>query len=279
MGRCERRCRGRAIAFGALASLAVRLRRLVVPAAFAVALVPSSADAATVGLRTLIPGAHGSDVRTVQVLLHRVTDEQISVDGEYGPQTTRVARQFELSNHLGINGRLTRGEQRLLRHFADVALAERRALAAAPEVPVAAVVPPPAPTALATLNPDGTATPPPGAPPVVAAIIAAGNQIATAPYRYGGGHRDWVDTGYDCSGSVSYALHGAGLLAASAPSGAFEAWGDPGPGTWVTIYARKDHMLMLVAGLRFDTSGAKPSRWQTEMRAADGYVVRHPPGL
>jgi peptidoglycan hydrolase-like protein with peptidoglycan-binding domain len=257
----------------------VRLRRLVVLAALAAVVVPASADAAPVGLRTLIPGAHGSDVRTVQVLLRRVTDEQVSVDGAYGPQTTRVARQFEVSNALGVNGRLTRGEQRLLSHFADLALADRRVQAAAPEVPVVAAVPPPAPTAAATLNPDGTATPPPGAPPAVAAIIAAGNEIASKPYRYGGGHRDWIDTGYDCSGSVSYALHGAGLLAASAPSGAFETWGDAGPGTWATIYARKDHMFLVVAGLRFDTSGARPSRWQTQMRAGDGYVVRHPSGL
>jgi cell wall-associated NlpC family hydrolase len=248
-------------------------------AALAVVAVPASAHAAPVGVRTLNPGAHGSDVHTVQVLLRRVTGVTISVDGVYGPQTKRVAKQFEVSNHLGINGHLTKGEQNLLRHFADEALAERRAAAIEPEVPVAAVAPPPAPTAMATLNPDGTATPPPGAPPVIAAIIAAGNEIATKPYVYGGGHRQWVDTGYDCSGSVSYALHAAGLLAASAPSGAFETWGDPGPGTWVTIYARGDHMFMTVAGLRFDTSGAKPSRWQASMRTADGYAVRHPPGL
>ena len=133
---------------------------------------------------------------------------------------------------------------------------------------------------VATLNADGTATAPASAPPEVQAIIAAGNEIASKPYRYGGGHtRKWKDSGYDCSGSVSYALHGGGLLDSPMPSGNFETWGDPGPGQWVTIYARGDHMYMVVAGLRFDTSGAKPSRWQTKKRSSKGFVVRHPTGL
>jgi cell wall-associated NlpC family hydrolase len=265
-------------------------------AAVVVGGIPASASAARVGYRTLIPGAHGSDVRTVQVLLRRVVAEPIDVDGEYGPQTTAAALQFETANALGINGRLTRGEQRLLRTFSTQSLAEKRAVRAADEAaaadpaapapapaPVAAapapVAPVAAPAATATINPDGTATPPAGAPAVVAAIIAAGNEIATRPYVYGGGHRTWVDTGYDCSGSVSYALHGAGLLAASAPSGDFMTWGAAGPGQWVTIYANQPHMYMVVAGLRFDTSGAKPSRWQTAQRSGDGFTVRHPPGL
>jgi peptidoglycan hydrolase-like protein with peptidoglycan-binding domain len=249
--------------------------------------VASPAQAAKVGLRTLIPGAKGSDVRTVQVLLRRVVAERISIDGIYGPQTTRAALEFETVNELGENGRLTRGEQNLLRTISDQALTEKRAARAMPTTAEAAPVPTEAPvpvapvaaTGTATLNPDGTATPPPDAPPVIAAIIAAGNQIAATPYRYGGGHKAWVDTGYDCSGSVSYALHGAALVTASAPSGAFMNWGDPGPGTWVTLYSNEGHMYMVVAGLRFDTSGAKPSRWQTAPRSSAGFVVRHPPGL
>ena len=169
------------------------------------------APAATVGLRTLIPGAKGKDVRTVQVLLRRVVAERITVDGIYGPQTTRAALEYETVNQLGMNGRLTRGEQRLLRTISEQRLAEKRAARAMPTTAEAAPVPTEAPvpatpvaaTGTATLNPDGTATPPPDAPPVVAAIIAAGNEIASTPYRYGGGHRRWVDTGYDCSGSVS----------------------------------------------------------------------------
>jgi len=147
---------------------------------------------------------------------------------------------------------------------------------AAPAAPTAL-----APGARAQIGSGGLAIAPASAPSVVRAIIAAGNQIATKPYVYGGGHAHWIDSGYDCSGSVSYALHGAGLLNQAMPSGSFEGWGDAGPGQWVTIYAKASHMFMVVAGLRFDTSGRSThgTRWQTDMRSAAGYVVRHPPGL
>ena len=120
------------------------------------------------------------------------------------------------------------------------------------------------------------------APPEVVKIIEAGNRIATRPYVYGGGHGKWEDRGYDCSGSVSYALHGANLLKAPLPSGSFTSWGQSGPGEWVTIYANGGHMYMVVAGLRFDTSGRSgdhASRWQLAPRSAAGFAVRHYPGL
>ncbi len=141
---------------------------------------------------------------------------------------------------------------------------------------VAAPAPPEAP---ATLRPDGTAAAPAGAPAAVVAVIAAGNRIASLPYRWGGGHASWDDTGYDCSGSVGYALHGGGLLDTTMTSGDLMAYGEPGPGAWITIYTNPDHVYMVVAGLRFDTSGARPSRWQAAPRSADGFVVRHPAGL
>ena len=139
----------------------------------------------------------------------------------------------------------------------------------------------PAPTGEATIGPDDTAIAPADAPPAVQQIIAAGNEIAGKPYKYGGGHGKWNDSGYDCSGSVSYALHGAGLLDAAMPSGAFKDWGEDGPGTWVTIYANGGHMYMTVAGLRFDTSARRSvgGRWTTESRPSSGYTVRHPAGL
>ena len=152
----------------------------------------------------------------------------------------------------------------------------RRRTRRARRVPVGATAVPPV---SATLLADGTASPPPGAPAEVAAVIAAGNGIASLPYRWGGGHASWEDTGYDCSGSVGFALHGGGLLDASATSGELMAYGEPGAGTWITIYANPDHVFMVVAGLRFDTSGARPSRWQLAPRSAEGYAVRHPPGL
>ena len=108
-----------------------------------------------------------------------------------------------------------------------------------------------------------------------------GNEIATKPYRYGGGHGRWRDSGYDCSGSVSFALHGAGLLDTPLDSTGFMSWGVPGKGQWVTNYANSGHSYMIVAGLRFDTSGRAEdgSRWHTDMRSARGYTVRHPAGL
>ncbi len=112
-------------------------------------------------------------------------------------------------------------------------------------------------------------------------VIAAGDRIATMPYRYGGGHGTFNDSGYDCSGSVSYALHGAELLDVALASGGFMSWGQPGPGRWITIYANPGHMFMVVAGRRFDTSGRGQtgSRWQAATREVSGYVARHPAGL
>ena len=111
-------------------------------------------------------------------------------------------------------------------------------------------------------------------------MIAAGNRIAHKPYRYGGGHASFTDSGYDCSGSVSYALHGGGLLSVPKDSGEFMSYGAPGPGRHITIYAHPGHVYMVVHGRRFDTTGAGGgSRWQWEARSSSGYTVRHPPGL
>ncbi len=129
----------------------------------------------------------------------------------------------------------------------------------------------------ATLNSDGTATAPADAPEAVKGAIAAGNQITNAPYLYGGGHGSFEASGYDCSGSVSFALHGGGLLSAPLDSTGFMTWGDPGPGQWITIYSNPGHAYMEIAGIRFDTSGAPP-RWQATLRDSAGFVATHPPG-
>lgn len=128
---------------------------------------------------------------------------------------------------------------------------------------------------------NGIALPPIEAPESVHQIIEAGNSIARTPYLWGGGHGKWLDTGYDCSGSISYALASAGLMNAPLASGPFMTWGKPGKGKWVTIYTNPGHMFMVVAGVRFDTSGTRVtgSRWQSAMRPTGGFVVRHPPGL
>ena len=122
--------------------------------------------------------------------------------------------------------------------------------------------------------------PPPGAPAAVAQVIAAGNAIATLPYIWGGGHGSFQASGYDCSGSVSYALAAAGLLSSPLDSTGFESWGAPGPGRWITVYANADHAFMVVAGWRFDTVALAEggTRWSQSMADTSGFVVRHPPG-
>ena len=140
-------------------------------------------------------------------------------------------------------------------------------------------------TNAADVDRHGLATVPPSAPAKVAAIISAGNQVATRPYRYGGGHGGgpegvFTDSAYDCSGSVSYALASAGFVKGPMDSTALARFGKPGPGKWVTIFANAGHAWMTVAGLRFDTSGARGgSRWQSAVRSTAGFTVRHPPGL
>jgi len=120
-----------------------------------------------------------------------------------------------------------------------------------------------------------------GLPFAVRRVIAAANRIAHKPYRYGGGHGRWDDTGYDCSGSVSYALHGGGLLSTPLNSSALMSYGARGKGRHITIYANPGHVYMMVNGRRFDTTGRdeRGSRWQWRARETNGYSVRHPPGL
>ena len=114
----------------------------------------------------------------------------------------------------------------------------------------------------------------------VARAIAAANRIATKPYRYGGGHGSFDDTGYDCSGSVSYVLHGAGLLSSPLDSTGLMSYGAPGPGKHITIYANSGHTFMTINGRRFDTGyGGNGNRWASGSRPTGGYTVRHPPGL
>jgi hypothetical protein len=133
----------------------------------------------------------------------------------------------------------------------------------------------------ATALSNGIALPPLEAPEAIKSMIDAGNVIARSPYVWGGGHGKWLDKGYDCSGSVSFVLASAGLLSAPLDSGRLMSWGKPGRGKWVTIYANQGHVWMVVAGIRFDTSGAKVtgSRWQNDMRPTGSFVARHPAGL
>jgi hypothetical protein len=140
----------------------------------------------------------------------------------------------------------------------------------------------PAPTGTARLSADGrTAVAPEGAPSQVQAAVAAANRITRKPYRYGGGHQRFRDSGYDCSGAVSYVLHGAGLLDRPLDSSGLARWGSRGRGQWITVYANAGHAYVIVAGLRFDTSGRgeEGPRWRPERRSPRGYAVRHVEGL
>lgn len=136
----------------------------------------------------------------------------------------------------------------------------------------------PVPPALLVL---GTAAAPTTAPPAVKAAIAAANRIHTKPYVWGGGHARWWMEGYDCSGAVSYALHGAGLLEAPMDSGEMMSLGVAGKGRWITIYANAGHAFAVIDGLRWDTAGDASGtgpRWHKSMASTAGYVVRHPAG-
>ena len=133
---------------------------------------------------------------------------------------------------------------------------------------------------------DGEAIPPPDAPPIVKRVIAAANEIDHKPYIWGGGHASFLAKGYDCSGAVSYALHGANLLSYTQVSGQLAHYGSPGPGRWITIYANAEHVFMTVAGLRFDTrnnpEGVSGPRWKMaapEAGILPKFAVRHPAGL
>jgi cell wall-associated NlpC family hydrolase len=140
------------------------------------------------------------------------------------------------------------------------------------------------PGSTAEILPDGYAAAPAGAPPAVQQAIWAGNQLIGLPYIYGGGHASFIAAGYDCSGTVSYALHGGDLLSTTLDSTAFETWGLAGPGTWITVYTNPSHAFLEIAGIRLDTStagdpdGLPGPRWRPLLASTAGFLVRHPQG-
>jgi len=126
---------------------------------------------------------------------------------------------------------------------------------------------------------ESQASAPASAPDAVKAVISAANAIATTPYIWGGGHGSFESSGYDCSGSVSYALHGGGFLESPLDSTGLSTWGEPGPGKWITVYGNAGHAWMTVAGLAFDTSGGAGPRWHpSPVSTTEGFIARHPAG-
>jgi len=191
-------------------------------------------------------GSRGSAVRIVQRRMG------VAADGVFGPATARAVRRFQRSRGLtadGVVGPAT---------WAALGLPGRRAVLKR-----------------------GRAGSRSGLPAAVRRALRAAHRIARRPYRYGGGHGSFRDTGYDCSGSVSYVLHGAGRLGRPLDSGQLMRYGAPGRGRWITVYAHRGHAFLVIRGRRFDTTGRSStgSRWQPRMRSTAGYVARHPPGL
>jgi peptidoglycan hydrolase CwlO-like protein len=126
---------------------------------------------------------------------------------------------------------------------------------------------------------ESQASVPSAAPAAIAGAIEAANSIATTPYIWGGGHGSFESSGYDCSGAVSFALHGGGFLESPLDSTGLETWGSPGPGHWITVYANAEHAWMIIAGLAFDTVGGPGPRWHSSpVDSPEGFIARHPPG-
>src|SRR4051812_25362119 len=258
----------------------VRLTRACVAvAAMAVLLVPASADASSYAKRTLTMGSQGSDVKLFQKYLVKA-GFPTRASGYYGSATRRAEKKFEGELGRAVDGKASPRDQKLARTVAQNG-GDPNAMgdgsggqgydAASGN-----------PTEKATLSSDGrTAVAPDSAPQEVKDAIAAANEITTKPYKYGGGHGSWDDSGYDCSGSVSYALHGGGLLSKPLDSTGFESWGQAGKGQWITVFANSGHAYTIIAGLRFDTSGAgeEGPRWRPEARSSSGYTIRHPAGF
>ena len=188
----------------------------------------------------------GGGVRALQRALG------LTADGAFGPATEAAVKSFQRRHGLAADG--------------VVGPMTRRALGLGPGE---------------TLKREGDDGSGGDVPAALGRLISAANRIHDFPYKFGGGHRTFDDTGYDCSGSISYALHAAGLLKYALDSSAFMSYGEPGPGRHVTIYANPGHAYMVVDGRRYDTSALREtgSRWTSKPRSPSGFVVRHPPGL
>ena len=244
-------------------------------AATAMAATPAGAEARTFGDRVLKQGKRGPDVRVLQDHLTRV-GVRTGVDGHFGPATRTSVRRWERAIEIKVDGKVSKRNAKRLKRM----VSRGRTIAGTTQAPKGEQTAPPA-TVKARIGRDGKAIAPESAPQAIKDMIAAANEIHDKPYRYGGGHGKLNDSGYDCSGSLSYVFRKTGHLKQSMDSTGFMSWRKPGKGQWVTTYAHGGHAYMVIAGLRFDTSGRQQrrSRWTTEMRSAKGFTARHIGGL
>jgi peptidoglycan hydrolase-like protein with peptidoglycan-binding domain len=216
--------------------------------------------------QTPAPPTGASAVEWLQAALH------LPVDGEFGPETEAAVRRLQERHGLTVDGIVGPAT------WAVIGVQAAETLTPPPSALVA-------PSNGGGGAPGGDAGAPSAgggeAESIVARVIAAANEIATRPYVYGGGHGSFESYGYDCSGSVSYALHGGGLLSSPEDSTALESYGEPGPGKYITIYANAEHAWMTIDGKRFDTVALAEdgSRWGGPSDDGGGFVERHPAGL
>ena len=267
--------------------LRARARTSIVVAVAALTVLPATAFAARFGERTLSTGARGHDVKVLQSWLSHM-GFRTGIDGEFGRNTRWNVRRFEQARSLPINGVLTPADARVMRR----AMASKFRYTPEQDDETTTRV---APGSKATMADDGLhAVAPADAPPEVQSAINAANKIVGKPYKYGGGHGSWNDSGYDCSGTVSYALHGAGLLSRPMSSGEFGSWGVTGRGSWISVYYNSGHAYAVIAGLRLDTSAysartvskrryskalERGPRWRPTKRPSRGFAKRHPVGF
>jgi peptidoglycan hydrolase-like protein with peptidoglycan-binding domain len=210
------------------------------------------------GRSTAAPAHHQAPVSGTDAVRHLQEALHVEADGTFGPETERAVKRLQAHRGLAVDGVVGPETWQTLGIDSHSTLHPHHPSSSA-----------------------GSSDSAGGGSSVVARVIAAADEIATRPYSWGGGHGSFQSVGYDCSGSVSYALHGGGLLSSPEDSSALESYGEPGPGRYITIYANSEHAWMVIDGRRFDTIAQQETgtRWSDSMMSTAGYVVRHPAGL